>query len=635
MNVFDLFAKLSLDTSEYDEGLDNAAGKAGNFGKTLGKSIGTAGKVAGGIVAGVGTAAAAAGAMLYKSTANVAAYGDNIDKMSQKMGISAEAYQEWDAILQHSGTTIDGMQRGMMTLQNAAIKNADAFEQLGISQEALADMSTEELFSAVITGLQGMDEGAERAALSQELLGGAAKELGALLNTSAEETEAMRQRVHELGGVMSDEAVKDAAAFQDSLQDLGTAASGLKRKLTTQFLPGITTVMDGLTEVFGGDSAKGIQLINEGLDSVVNKLGEILPSVIEHGASIVVTIANAITDNLDTLLPAAASAIMTISQGLIEHLPEIVATGLDVIVNLALGIAEALPELIPTIVDVILKIVDILTDPENIGNLVDAAIAIIVALAEGLIEALPRLVEKIPEIIVSLVQAIIENLPKIIVAAGKIIWALIKGIGESLYHLGESAWAIIKEIGAAIVDKAKDLWNKAKEIVDQVGEGIAHWAMDLYEKGKAIVDGVWEGISSKFQEFKDKVTNFFGGIVNSVKEFLGIASPSKVFAGIGDMMAAGLEKGFDDGMDDAEKSMMRSVDGVVDALSGNSLNFGSIDFASSGLGKSSAALLNATSQPIGGNMTVQVVLPDGTEVARAWLPDFIKAASAAGTPLLA
>ena len=85
-----------------------------------------------------------------------------------------------------------------------------------LSQEEVAKMSTEDLFAATIKGLQGMEEGAERTVLANELLGGAVKELGPLLNTSAEETDEMRRRVRELGGVMSEDAVKSAASFQDS-----------------------------------------------------------------------------------------------------------------------------------------------------------------------------------------------------------------------------------------------------------------------------------------------------------------------------------------------------------------------------------------------------------------------------------
>jgi hypothetical protein len=96
-------------------------------------------------VAALGGAVMAAGGTMVAASGNVAQYGDQIDKMSQKMGLSAEAYQEWDAVMQHSGTSMEAMKASMKTLANAAETNSAAFGELGISQEQLASMSQEEL----------------------------------------------------------------------------------------------------------------------------------------------------------------------------------------------------------------------------------------------------------------------------------------------------------------------------------------------------------------------------------------------------------------------------------------------------------------------------------------------------------
>ena len=113
-------------------------------------------------------------------------------------------------------------------------KSTAAFEKLGISMEQAKNMSQEDLFGATITALQKMESGTERTALANDLLGKSAMDLGALLNTSAEDTEAMMQQVHDLGGVMSDDAVKASAAYQDSLQNVKTAISGVGRNIGTK-----------------------------------------------------------------------------------------------------------------------------------------------------------------------------------------------------------------------------------------------------------------------------------------------------------------------------------------------------------------------------------------------------------------
>ena len=219
MDVFDLYAKISLDTSGYDAGLQNASNTTKSFGSKLGSGLKSAAKLATTAFAAISGAAVAATGAFISGAKEVAEYGDNIDKMSQKMGMSAEAYQEWDAVMQHSGTSMETMKAGMKTLANAVESGNEAFQRIGLTQEELAKMSQEDIFAATIEGLQNVEDVTERTYLAGQLLGRGATELGALLNTSAEETQAMRDRVHELGGVMSDEAVKASARFQDNLQE--------------------------------------------------------------------------------------------------------------------------------------------------------------------------------------------------------------------------------------------------------------------------------------------------------------------------------------------------------------------------------------------------------------------------------
>lgn len=492
MDLFDLVAKITLDSSEYESGLDNASGKASSFGDKLG----TAMKVGGAAVAAVGTAAVAMTGAFIKGAGDVASYGDNIDKMSQKMGISAQAYQEWEAVMQHSGTSMETMKASMKTLANAVENGNDAFQRLGISQEQLAKMSQEQIFEATIAGLQNVTDTTERTYLAGQLLGRGATELGALLNTSAEDTQAMRDRVHELGGVLSDEAVKAAAHYQDSLQDMQTAFSGLKRNMMSEFLPAITTVMDGITDLFAGG---GTEKISEGISQFTEKIGEITPRIMEVGSQIVLALVNSIAENLPSLLTSGANAVITIATGLIENLPQIIQTGLDVIVSLANGIVESLPELLPTIVETVMTIVDGLI--ENVDVLIDAAIAIILALADGLIASQDVLLEKAPELIFKLVEAIIRNAPKLITAAAQLILKLVEGIVQGFGKLLTS--------GADIVNQVK------KGFAGQVNAA-KNWGSDL-------IDNFIDGILSAWNKLKQTVSN----VAQTVRNFLGFSEPKE------------------------------------------------------------------------------------------------------------
>lgn len=496
MNLFDLMAVIRLDKSEYEQGLKDAETEAQGFGGKLKTALGTAGKVGAAAVGAIATGTAAATTAMIAGAKQTAAYGDNIDKMSQKMGISAEAYQEWDAIMQHSGTSIEALKPSMKTLAQQAEKGSDAFQKLGISEEEVANLSQEDLFSRVISGLQGMEEGTERTALTAELLGRGATELGALLNTSAEDTEAMRQRVHELGGVMSDEAVKAAAAFQDSLQDMTTSFDGLKRGIMGDLMPSLTTVMDGITELFSGNGEEGIAIVSEGVQSMIDQISEKIPDVIDVGSQIVTSLLTAITENLPKLLVAGADGVVTITQGLIENLPTLIAAGLDVIVALADGISESLPELIPTVVDVVLQIVFTLLN--NVDKLIEAAGKLIIALGKGLIQAIPQLVRNIPQIIKAIVNALLDGVGQIREIGSQLLTGLWDGINDKV------AW--LKGKVAGVVDKIKG-WFTGKSGFDE--HSPSKWAADVFEK---LMLGGGEGLESGLPDLMSTVSGVVGNV---------------------------------------------------------------------------------------------------------------------------
>lgn len=352
-------------------------------------------------------------------------------------------------------------------------------------------------------------------------------------------------------------------------QEAGTTIQGSVESMKSAWENLLTGLADGNADI---DQLVGnlvTTIVGDGTESNLGVLGNILPAVQTalNGASTLISeafpeivgiIPTIINENLPVLAQAAVGIIQSLVDGIsqnrkmlfgtvlgvvtylaetfIEMLPQIVELGLELIVSLADGIAESLPELIPTIVDVVIQIVDSLID--NVDMLVDSAIAIITALANGLINALPRLIEKAPEIIAKLVNALVTNAPKLLTSAMKIIVTLANGLITNIPNLIRA----IPQIVTAIVKGFVSLMGQIKGI------------------GKNIVTGVWQGIQGMVSWFTDKVKGFFRGIVNSVKNTLGIHSPSKVFASIGGYMAEGLGEGWDDKFSDVRNEIDKSLD---------------------------------------------------------------------------
>lgn len=212
------------------------------------------------------------------ATGKVADSLDRVDKLSQKIGISRTAFQEWDYILGQCGADIQGLQTGMKTLNtrmHEAAKGsgtgAEALKKLGIS--AVNTNGTmrkqEEVFADVVKKLTQMPEGAEKSKAAFELFGKSGLELMPMLNSSGESIEELRKRAHELGLVMSDEAVDAGVLYGDTMADLKNTLGGLSAQILGVFMPSIIKGVEKLTQItaaaskFAKEHPKLIELLGK------------------------------------------------------------------------------------------------------------------------------------------------------------------------------------------------------------------------------------------------------------------------------------------------------------------------------------------------------------------------------------
>lgn len=435
-------------------------------------------------------------------------------------------------------------------------------------------MSQEELFNATIAGLQNVTDETQRTALAAELLGRGATELGPLMNMTAEETEAMRQQIHDLGGVMSEDAVKAAAAYKDSLQNMQTAIGGLKNKLAGDLLPSVTQVMDGLTILFsGGDTEEAMAQIEEGIDALCEKLEELIPRVLEIGSQILMKLAEAIIENLPTLIDTGMEILDMVIQGIIEALPQLLEAGMQIImglvnatienlpklvevalqmlVTLANGIVEQLPTLIPAIIEVVLQVVQTLID--NLPMLIEGAIQLFLGIVTGLIQALPQIIAALPTLIDSIINALIAAIPMLIDCGVQLFLALIENLPAIIVAICKAAPEIVKSLVRGFLELAGQLREVGTKLMTKLKDGISSMLSNLVSAakdiGKNIVDGIWNGISAGWDWLKEKVGGLAQSLFDGAKAALGISSPSKKFRYLGEMCVAGFDEGIEDLMD--------------------------------------------------------------------------------------
>lgn len=288
MEIFKLFGSVLVDTAEAEKSISKTDEKAEGLGKKLQNGSATAKKWA----IGLGAAAASVGAAMLKTAKDTAAHADEIDKMSQKLGLSREAYQEWDYVLSQAGVDIGSMETGMKTLtnqlddaKNGSEKAQKRFEALGLSLEDLQSMSREDIFEATITGFQNMEDSTERAALANDLFGKSGQNLTALFNESAESTQALIEKTHELGLVMSDEAVSAGVDMTDAMDTAKRSFESIFAEIGSQLMPVFNELLGWIIEHMPqikkmvGDVVAFIQSGIKELEPIIKAMGPVVEKV--------------------------------------------------------------------------------------------------------------------------------------------------------------------------------------------------------------------------------------------------------------------------------------------------------------------------------------------------------------------
>lgn len=268
----------------------------------------------------------------------------------------------------------------------------------------------------------------------------------------------------------------------------------------------------------------------------------------------------------------------------------LVAVGANIIprVNVIIqGLTQLITQASQTIIPLVVQ-----TLLENLPSIIAAGMDLIMALVNGVLDNIDLLVDCVLELIDVIVDKLIENLPKLIDGGIKLTVALANGL----------------------IKAVPDLLSKIPQIIYAIVNGLVSGIPDVMEVGKNMVRGVWEGIKGMGDWLWNCVKGFFGGIVDGVKNFLGIASPSKVFAGIGGFMAEGLGEGFDDQFKDVKKAIESNMN--FDAANASINVSGNVQRQVGGV----AAAAQTTQSNNDRSIHLTVVAPNGKELARFIAP---------------
>lgn len=464
MEVFKLFGSIFVNTDDADKSLQktekNAEGLAAKFGNGV--------KAAAKWGAAIAAAATTAGAAIFGLATSAAGTADEIDKMSQKIGISAEAFQEWDYVMGQNGMDVDKLSVGMKTLVTQMDKAANGtasaqenFDRLGISifnaDGSLKDQ--EVILNETMHALADMENGTEKARLATELFGKAGIEMMPMLNQGSGAMDELTQRAHDLGLVMSDDAVKAGVTLGDTIDDIKRSFSMIGTNLGAAVIPVIQQFAD---------------LIVDNMPLIQESIGALAPILADTASKILPVI----MDLAQTLLPV----ILDLVNQLLPVIAQIAADILPVLTNLLVSLLPPVMQIVQSLMPLVVTIL----------NAITPLLSLLIELLQPIIQLFVALLTPIIEVISAALQPLIEIISVLISA--------------TLMPLIE----VVKLVGSIFGDVLNGALSNAKAVIDNI--------IGVFNGIITFLKGIFTGnFKMAFQGIVDIVSNIFGGIVNIVK----------------------------------------------------------------------------------------------------------------------
>ncbi|PSL42124.1 hypothetical protein B0H99_101372 [Planomicrobium soli] len=287
IELFHLFGTIDL-KDEASKGLDQVDGKAEKTGSMFGKM----GKVVAIGAAAVGASAVGAGAALFTMAGKAGDHADRILDLNAITGMSTTSIQEWNQVAKVAGVDTETMTKAsskltkqMNILETGTGKGSEALKGLGVTYDQLNAASPEYRMTMLTEALAGIEDPAERARLGTDLFGGAWQDLAPIVALGADGMADAKNQAHELGAVMSEDALNDANNFRIGMENLKTMMSAFAMNIGAAVAPVLTNVLLPAFERMIPVIADFGRKIVEWILKVVDSLGDMAAKVQEWAAT--------------------------------------------------------------------------------------------------------------------------------------------------------------------------------------------------------------------------------------------------------------------------------------------------------------------------------------------------------------
>ena len=514
---------------------DVAGTKAGRgFASKFGSALGTLGKLVGSGLAAAATGAAALGKQAVENYADYEQLKGGIETL---FGAGGQGLSQYAAAAGKTAAEVEDEYASLMAAQNSMLKNASkAYATAGMSANEYMETAIQS-GAAMIASLNGDTEKA--AALMDLSITDMADNVNKM-GTSMEAVQNAYRGFSRGNFTMLDNLALGFAGTKEGMQELLKKAqelSGVKYDINSyaDIVQAIHVVQDemGITGTTAEEAAGTISGSLASMKAAWQNLltgiasGENIGGLVDQMVSSVQTVAGNLIPVASRALRGMSRVVKELAPVLAKELPGLVQSILPDLLGAATSLIDALGTALPGLITSLAP------------SLVAAAVAIAVSLGTAL-------AENAPEIVISLVQAITANAPALISGGVQLVISLVTGLVQALPQLLLESGKLILTVLGAVLD------------------GVPQ----LLQAGAELVRGLWAGISGAAGWLWEKITGWLSSIWDGIKEFFGVASPSKEMAWMGEMLSEGLASGITASADEAVSAATALSADVLGAMQG-------------------------------------------------------------------
>ncbi|MEE0654895.1 MAG: hypothetical protein UCI02_07375, partial [Bifidobacterium criceti] len=409
-------------------------------------------------------------------------------------------------------------------------------------------------------------------------IGAVVAALGALIATSPELQSSFGSVLQLIGGELSDALGIMGSTFRAVGDEMGAMLQAVMPSLTeigkavavavNQVMGTLAPLLPQILMPIGNAIRQLLPVIQQVITVVANALASVMPMLAGILQSIMPVIATLI-EQLTPLLPAIITPILQAITALVPIIEQLVATILPIVEQVMPMLQQVIEALIPPVTSIIETLLPAVTSLiEQLAPIVQEVIAAI----SGAVNALMPVVQQCIGLICSYIdgvimptvramQPVVESVINAIVGVVRPLSGIIKGVVDVIAGIFSGDWSRV--------------WNGLKGVVQNAVDAVKNIFSGAADIGKNFVQGLWNGISNLGGWIKDKIGGFCSGIVDNIKGFFGIHSPSRLMRDqIGRQIARGMGIGIDDGSDGVIGTVGRLGQRIVDQARAISPNIG-------------------------------------------------------------